>query len=93
MMGSIKYYRVNKADNRSEGIGDTWADQLGISLPFTSFTFTQEKIWLTRSDYKFHEVLQENAGKQRLSPSLEKLYKEVKEEDNPLIFIGYNKGS
>lgn len=86
-----KSYQVNKKDYSSKIVEKVYIDTLGISIPFTSIHLDPKAPYLTLSAFRFKEALREKAEQNKLSPAMKKLYEEVKEDDNPLIFIGQYK--
>lgn len=84
-------FRVNKQDLTPEIIKEIYIETLGISLPFEKIHFDSEKVYFVMSAFQFHELLTPIAEKQELSPAIAQLYATVKEDDNPLIFIGHKK--
>lgn len=85
-------FRVNKQTLEAEIINNIYIDTLGISYAFNYFLqITPSATSFSISAFQFREALRQKAEKQPLSPELEKLYQETKDDDNPLIFVGTTK--
>lgn len=84
-------FRVNKENYTSEIMDHIYVDSLEMFMTSALVQIKEKYSYFDLSAFRFREALEKKAKKQPLSPELEKLYHEIKEDDNPLVVVGRNK--
>lgn len=83
----VHCFLVDKRENTGKHIEELYVDTLGISIPLNGFSISEYFTFpITASVIK--EIAEKQLEKDSISPALQALYDNTKEEDNPILLIG-----
>lgn len=86
----VHCFLVDKRENTGKHIKELYVDTLGISIPPDGFSISKYFTFpITASILK--EIAEKQLEKGSISPALQALYDNTKEEDNPILLIGEGK--
>lgn len=78
---------VNKQDYTGKQLKKLYVDSWDISVPTKNLSLSDQFILPVKAQ-KLRELAEEQLQKGKLSPELEKIYRNTQEEDNPILIIG-----